>query len=201
MRIVELTHMTTLKDILSIHLPQPRYNILKEISQRWSPRFYSDKKIPFNHIQRIFEAARFTPSGHNYQPWYFYYTKKGAESYQKLFSTLDKYNQSWAGTAPILILACAVTKNKDGKNPFAYYDLGAAVLSLILQSQSLGYFARQMGLFDKDKVKKIFKLDKILDPYIIIALGKIGDYHKAPQNIIGLEIDPRPRKTDIFAEL
>jgi len=192
---------TIIKDIIKKRLPGPRQPIIKEISQRWSPRFYSAKQIPLNHLKIIFEAARFAPSAYNHQPWYFYYAKKGSDSYKKLFSTLNDNNRLWAVSAPILILACYETKNENGKNSFSLYDLGASVISLILQTQSLGYFARQMGLFDKDKTKKIISLKKNLEPFIIIALGKIGDYRKAPKVIVALDLDRRPRKTDIFKEI
>lgn len=187
--------------IINIHQPRPKYNIIREIANRWSPRHYSDEKIPIEHLHSIFEAARWTPSAHNQQPWYFYFVKKGTGSYDKLFSTLDAYNKSWAKTAPLLILACAITTNSEGKNIYAFYDLGAAVLSLILQAQSLGYYARQMALFDKQKVKGFFKLEKNLEPYVIIAMGKIGNYNNASKQVIDYEVDPRPRKTDVAKEL
>lgn len=192
---------TTFSDILKIRRPRPKHKIIKEIAKRWSPRYYSDKKIPLSHLKIIFEAARWAPSAHNRQPWYFYYTEKETQAYKILFSTLNEYNRSWAKTAPILILACAITKDGQGDNLFAFYDLGATVISLILQAQSLGYYAREMGLFDKEKVKKIFKLEKNLEPFIIIALGKIGDYKSAPEEIVEMEIDPRPRKKDLFKKL
>jgi len=187
--------------ILKIHQPKPKYKIIKEIANRWSPRHYSGKKVPLKHINIILEASRWAPSGHNHQPWDFYFSQKGTDAYQKLFSALEKYNQSWAKTAPLLILACAVTTIPEGKNPYAYYDLGAAVFSLVIQAQSLGYYSRQMALFDKQKVKKYFRLEKNLQPYIIVAVGKIGDYTKASQLVINYELDPRPRKTNLVKEL
>lgn len=187
--------------IIKIHQPRPRYKIISEIANRWSPRHYSDEKIPIEHLNSMFEASRWTPSAHNQQPWYFYYTQKGTASYKKLFSTLNDYNQSWAKTAPLLILACTITSNAEGKNIYAFYDLGAAVLSLILQAQSLGYYSRQMALFDKQKVKGFFRLEKNLEPFIVIALGKIGNYTNASKKIIEMELDPRPRKTDISKPL
>lgn len=193
--------MSDLTKILQIHKPKTKYKVIKEITQRWSPRYYSPEPVLEKHLQIIFEAARWAPSGHNHEPWYYYYAKKGSLGYKQLFSTLNDYNQSWAKTAPLLVLACAEKTNKHGENPFAVYDLGASVISLILQAQSLGYYARQMGLFDKEKVKKFFKLEKKLVPFIIIALGKIGDYEKAPKEIVEMELDPRPRKTNIAQEL
>ncbi|MCJ7826318.1 nitroreductase family protein [Patescibacteria group bacterium] len=187
--------------ILKIRKPTPRYPVLKEIEKRFSPRFFSDETVQEKDLNALFEAARWAPSAHNHQPWYFYYTKKGTKSYTNLFSTLNTYNQSWAHTAPLLILACAIATNEKGKNPFTLYDLGASVMSLILQAQSLGYYARQMGLFDKEQVKIMFKLEKNFEPFIIIALGKIGDYTTAPGTIVELELDPKPRKTDVAKEL
>ncbi|PJC81501.1 hypothetical protein CO007_04380, partial [Candidatus Roizmanbacteria bacterium CG_4_8_14_3_um_filter_36_10] len=91
--------------------------------------------------------------------------------------------------------------NVEGKNIYAFYDLGAAVLSLIIQAQSLGYYSRQMALFDKQKAKGFFKLEKNFEPYIIIAMGRIGDYKNVSKQVIDRELDPRPRKTDLVKEL
>ncbi len=187
--------------IIKIHQPRPKYKIISEIAKRWSPRHYSDEKIPSEHMDVIFEAARWSPSAHNRQPWYFYFAEKGTDVHNKLFSTLDEYNQSWAKSAPLLILACAITTNVEGKNRYAFYDLGAAVLSFILQAQSLGYYSRQMALFDKQKVKRFFKLEKNSEPYVVIAMGKIGDYKNASKQVLDYEYSPRPRKTDLVKEL
>lgn len=187
--------------VLKVRKPKPRFPVIKEIEKRFSPRFFSNELVKEKDLNSIFEAARWAPSGHNHQPWYFYFTPKGTSAYKKLFATLNDYNQSWAKTAPLLILACVAINNKEGKNPFAFYDLGASVISLILQAQSLGYYARQMGLFDKEKVKKNFSLDKDLEPFTVIALGKIGDYKNASKKIVEMELALRPRKTNIFKQL
>ncbi|OGH06130.1 MAG: hypothetical protein A2W22_04475 [Candidatus Levybacteria bacterium RBG_16_35_11] len=184
--------------IFKIHLPKPKYKVIKEIATRWSPRFYSEEKIPQKDINSIFEAARWAPSGRNKQPWYFYHAQKPTEGYKKLFETLDPYNQNWAKTAPLLILACVDLKNQP---KYGEYDLGQATFSLVIQARHLGYYSRQMALFDKKKVKQIFKLGKNIEPYIIIAIGEIGDYKKASKQIIDYELDPRPRKSKICEEL
>lgn len=193
--------MVTTEDIIKIRKPKPRNKLIKEIALRWSPRFFSDKKIPENHLARIFEAARFTPSGRNHQPWYFYYAIKGSVPYRNLFSALSLKNRLWAKTAPVLVLGCAIVKNEFGENPFALYDLGAAVISLILQAQNLGYYARQMGMFDKGKIKSELNLGENFEPFIITALGKLGNYQNAPKEITDLDIETRPRKTEIFRKL
>ena len=189
------------QSVYSVHKPKPIFPVMKEIKERFSPRFFADRPVTESDIQSMLEAARWAPSGRHHQPWFFYIAKKGSKGYPKLFSTLNKYNQLWAHTAPLLILACAEVQNEKGENPFALYDLGASVMSLILQAQSLGYYGRQMGLFDKEKVRKLVPLPTTLEPFVIIALGKIGDYLKAPKEIIEMELDPHPRKTKISQKL
>ena len=187
--------------VFKIHKPKPRYPVINEIRQRFSPRFFASDQVKKEDLNSMLEAARWAPSGHNWQPWFFYIAKKGTEAYTNIFSTLEGYNQSWAHTAPLFILACYRTKNEKGENEYAQYDLGAAVLSLILQGQSLGYYGRQMGLFDKRKMKALMPLEKDMEPKVVIALGKIGDYTNAPKEIMETELDPRPRKTTISQEL
>lgn len=183
--------------VFDAHSPKPRYPVIGEIQKRFSPRFFASDPVKKSDLDSILEAARWAPSGHNHQPWLYYVTNKGTGAYKKLFLTLNDYNQSWAHTAPVLILACAEVKNEHGDNPFALYDLGASVMSLVLQAQSLGYHTRQMGLFDKKKVKHLIAMDNNTEPFVIVAIGKIGDYNKAPKEIIDLELDPRPRKAVI----
>jgi nitroreductase len=183
-------------DILKIHLPKPKFKILDVIAKRWSPRHYSDEAIPQEHIEQVFEAARWTPSGHNLQPWYFYFAQKSDRSYDKLENILSEYNHRWAKSAPLLIVACIDTKEE---SQYANYDLGAAVLSLVLQAHSLGYQCRQMALFDHEKAQDL--VNKKHKPYIIIAVGKLGNYEKADENIIKYESEPRPRKEKIAEEL
>ena len=187
--------------ILKVRKPNPKHRIINEIANRWSPRFFSAEPVPREHLDTMFEAARWAPSAHNYQPWQYFFALKGTTTYDKLLSTLNNYNQSWAQTAPVLILACAITKAGGKVNRFAVYDLGASVISFILQAQSLGYYSRQMGLFDKEKIREYFRLKKELDPFVVIALGKIGNYTNASKEIIETELDPRPRKQNIVGKL
>lgn len=172
---------------------------MKEIANRFSPRYFLDKKVEIDDINSIFEAARFAPSGWNFQPWYFYWTEKEDMSYNKIISCLTKYNR-FAKTAPILIVACFIKKFK-GKKTYYRHDLGAAVMSLVLQAQNLGYYCRQMGDFNKNKLVKLFNIDINHFPFVIIALGKLRDYKNINDELLKRELDPRPRKKDFVRKL
>jgi len=91
-----------------------------------------------------------------------------------------------------LILACYIEEDQYGKNAYAQYDLGQAVSALVYQAQILGYYTHQMAGFDKEKAKKL--VDKNHTPFVLIALGKIGDYEKADKKIVEKDKTPKERK-------
>jgi nitroreductase len=189
----------TAKEIIEIRKPNPDHKVIKEIDDRFSPRYFSDEKVKADDISSIFEAARFAPSGWNFQPWYFYWAEKGTRSFEKILSSLGKYN-GFAKTAPILIAACFIKKTK-GKKSYYRHDLGSAVMSLVLQAQHLGYYCRQMGMFNGAKLKASLPLNKEHNPFVIIALGKLGDYKKIDEELLKREIEQKPRKKDFVKKL
>ncbi len=186
-------------EVFKIRKPRPRFPVIKEIQNRFSPRHFSSEPIPEKDINSIFEAARWTPSGWNFQPWYFYWSKKGEESFEKIVSCLGEYNR-YAEKAPVLIVGCFIELVK-GKKAYYRHDLGAAVISLVLQAQHLGYYSRQMGEFDENKLKDLLNISKDHHPFVIIALGKLGDYRKIDESLLKRDLDPRPRKEDFKKEI
>ena len=77
------------------------------IRRRWSPRAYADKEVPAAELKRLFEAARWAASSSNEQPWRFLVGRRGDETYQKIFNALVEFNQTWARSAPVLVLSVA----------------------------------------------------------------------------------------------
>jgi len=188
------------QDIIRIRKPQPRYPVIKPIANRFSPRHFSRKKIPQRDLNSIFEAARLAPSGHNYQPWFFYWTENNSSAFNKIVSCFPQSNY-WAKTAAVFIIACYLPVIDGAPDRYALYDLGASVMSLILQAQNLGYYARQIGNCDTEKLKKIFNLDKDQQPFVVIALGKIGDYKNIEDVYLQKDIRSHLKKTQIVRKL
>jgi len=196
--------MNLLQEIVNKRTPKTLHNLIGSISQRFSPRVFSSHRIPDKHLEIIFEAARLAPSGRNNQPWFYYWIKKGSRLYKKLESCIPERN-SWAFSAPLIIIACYdQTDSIDKINKWAKYDLGASVISIILQAQELGYYCRQIGTFDSNKTKDVFNIPQSLNPFILIAIGRIGtddDYQKSDKEIIKKELLPWNRKKKIDREL
>jgi len=185
--------MQTLK---SIKYPATDYPLHPLIASRWSPRAYDIRPVEKDKLQRIFEAARWTASSSNLQPWYFLVGFNGDEVYQKIFGTLVEFNQLWAGNAPVLALAIAKTINKRGDQNRSYaYDLGQAVATLSLQAMSEGVYTHQMGGFDASAAASIFEIPEEYKVMVVFTLGYPGDAGILPHDLQESEISPRSRRS------
>jgi len=167
---------------------------------RWSPRaFDPDKAIDQGDLTALLEAARWTPSCFNDQPWRFVVCAKATDAlnWQQAFSILAEKNQQWAKNAPVLIVAAAMDNfAHNGKpNRHAQYDTGAACLSLSLQANALGLVVHQMGGFDAEKAKGLFMLPADCTPMSVLAVGYQADPSTLGDDFIQAELAVRSRKT------
>ena len=170
--------------------------VLTEIQLRKSRRAYANKKIEPEKIQSLFEAARWAPSSMNEQPWtYIYATKDQPELWDKLFSTLNDGNKTWAGNASLLILSLARKNHirNDQPNGSAKYDLGGANAFLSLQATHLGLNVHQMGGYDRAKAKEILHISDAYDFGVMMAIGYPGDAESLPEGLKQREVAPRER--------
>lgn len=190
----------TTKQIIDLKKPKLKADIIDVLKNRFSLRVFSEEKIKKEDLKKMFEAARWSPSCFNIQPWFFYYAKNGTPGFKRISSSLTEGN-SWAKKAPVLIVGCYIDITSHGKNPYAKYDLGQAVFSLVTQAQSLGYYCHQMAGFDKDKIRQDIGIKEPVIPLVAIAVGKIGDYEKADKQIADGDLTKRERKDIINQEI
>ncbi len=189
----------TLSAIEVNHLKQASTveGVLPVVASRWSARSFADREVSSVDLTKIFEAARWSASAYNEQPWRFLVGARGSETYKKIFSTLLGFNQAWAGAAPILILGAASTtfSHNGSANAYALYDLGAATGALTLQAAALGLRTHSMAGFDHEAARQIFQIPGNYLIGAVIALGYQGEPSalSLPQ-LINLETAPRARK-------
>lgn len=167
------------------------------VRDRWSPRAFADRPVSEEDLNSVLEAARWTPSCYNEQPWLFFVaTRDEKQAYQDLLDCLVPFNQTWAATAPVLIVAAARTKfAMNGKdNAYALYDLGAAAAQLTLQATALGLATHTMGGFDADTAREKLSLPDDVVAVSAIALGYPGSPDRLPEDLREGESAPRSRK-------
>jgi nitroreductase len=172
-----------------------KLNIHRLIRQRWSPRAFAQTPIEPVKLERIFEAARWAPSSSNLQPWQFIVGFIGDETYALIFSTLVEFNQLWAKTAPVLMLAIGKETNaKEETNRSYKYDVGQALAYLTMQAIDEEIFVHQMGGFDKELAGQLLGVPDNYKVLTAIALGYQGDPEVLHENLKRLEYAPRVRK-------
>jgi nitroreductase len=171
--------------------------VLPAFHERWSARSFADRSVSGEALKKVFEAARWAASAFNEQPWRFIVGRKGDTVYEKIFSTLMGFNQSWAGAAPVLILGVAKNKfsHNGTENGYALYDLGAASSYLTLQAAALGLTTHQMAGFDHEAARKALAIPQEYALGAVIALGYQGEPSAlGDQQLIERETTPRERK-------
>jgi nitroreductase len=181
------------------HLKQAQTieGVLSAVVSRWSARSFANREVSSADLVKLFEAARWTASAHNEQPWRFFVGKRSSPTYQKISSILHEHNRAWAAAAPVLILGIARTtfSHNGASNPYALYDLGAAAGAFTLQAAAQGLATHTIAGFDHQAACQLFQIP---DDYLlgaVIALGYQGDPAALGQpKLISMETAPRTRK-------
>ena len=169
------------------------------IGNRWSPRsFDPNKAIDTPTLTALLEAARWTPSCFNDQPWRFVVCRKqeDAAAWNELLGCLGEKNQLWAKNAPILILSVAMHNfgHNEKPNRWSPFDTGAACVSLCLQATAMGLVTHQMGGFDAEQTRQLFKLPDACTPMSVIAIGYQAEAERLPDDLKQKELSERSRK-------
>ena len=170
------------------------HDILKN---RYSTRAFSDRAIDNEKILSLFEAARWSPSSRNEQPWRFIVgTKEDQTTFNKIAGILNPTNLLWASKAPLLILTIAKLDINSAEqiNRHAYHDLGLANANLTFQASAFELYVHQMGGFDQQRARDIFIIPANYDPVTVLAVGYKGNLELLPENLKVRELSERKRK-------
>ncbi|MGZ8361547.1 MAG: nitroreductase family protein [Allosphingosinicella sp.] len=172
--------------------------------QRWSPRAFDGSDLPDEHLQTIFEAARWAPSAFNSQPWRFLYARRGDANWARFLDLLIPFNQSWAHSASVLIyiLSESLTETKPGvwKESHSHsFDAGAAWVSLALQATRLGYHAHGMSGVDFDRARVELGVPDRFRVEAAAVVGRIGDPATLPERLQAREFPSDRRPVGEFA--
>ena len=185
------------------HKPAPvAYPILDPILERWSPLAFSDRLVEPEKIATFFEAARWSPSSYNEQPWRYIYTLKDDGTFREALEGLLAPGNAWAKNAGVLGISFARrTFAKNGKeNRSALHDLGCATGYMMLQLSSLGLVGHQMAGFDSENANSILGVPEDFLPGSMMAIGYPGDHAALSEDLQKREDGPRNRNAvDAFA--
>ncbi len=181
----------------ALKIAQTETDVHTLLRSRWSARSFSEKSISDEDIRTMLEAAHWSPSSMNEQPWRYIVTRRDQdENFQPLWNCLMSGNQPWTQRAPVLLVSVAeqLHKSNGAANKYALYDVGAANQSLLLQAASMGILGHLMGGFHADQVHHLFQLPESMLAVVVIALGYPDMPDKLEEPFYTREITPRVRK-------
>ena len=167
------------------------------IAKRYSSVSFSSEEIAPEIIHQLIEAASWSASARNEQPWRFIIGMKGKDRfYQRIYESLAETNQLWAVHAPVLIVTLArMAYEYQGRpNHYAWHDVGLATSNLLLQATDFGLRTHPMGGFDKNYITEQFDLPEIYEPVTVIALGRAGKTENLPEELQNREKKERRRR-------
>jgi nitroreductase len=166
------------------------------LANRWSPRgFDPDYRVPDADLNTLLEAARWTPSCANSQPWRFLVARRGEPGFDRLAAQLLPGNASWAPTASVLIAIATTTEDEKREPlPLAQYDAGQAAAHLSVQATALDLVVHQMAGFDADGLRAEFHLPDTIRPMAMVAIGRWDPEAPLPDYLREREFAPRVRK-------
>ena len=176
--------------------------ILGILADRWSPRSYNtDAVIPEVTLTAVLEAARWSPSASNSQPWRFIVGRRGTPTFDAISANLMGFNQAWAPNASVLIVNIAETTDAEGKvRPWAAYDLGQAVAHLSVQAQHEGLHVHQLGGIEAEGLRDAFDIDVNFTALTVTTLG-ILDIPEALGVDALIERENAPRERRALADI
>lgn len=164
------------------------------LAERWSPRGFDElHTIDRDELLSIIEAARWTPSAGNTQPWQFIAARRGTPEFDAIVGTLAGFNQVWAPRASALIVFVSAPA-RAGKMPrWAEYDLGQAAAHATIQAEHLGLRVHQMGGFSAEAIRTAFHLPRDVTPVSLMAIGSHDFSDEVPSAIRERDAGQRTR--------
>ncbi|MGQ0794357.1 MAG: nitroreductase family protein [Deltaproteobacteria bacterium] len=173
----------------------PEYEVSEIFPARWSERAMSGESISANELMSLVEAARWSPSAFNNQPWRFLYALRDTASWDLFFDLLADANKAWVKNAAALVAIVAKkTFDHNGKPSRTHaFDAGAAWMSFALQGSLAGLVVHGMEGFDYDRARGALDVPDGYEIQAMAAVGRRGKIGDLPERLREREL-PSGRK-------
>ena len=167
----------------------------KLMAARRSRRAFADRPVEPEKIERMIEAARWSPSCANRQPWRFVVVENGDLRRPALEEALDPGN-AWAKKAPVLIVSGA--RREDGSvvesREYYLHDTGLATMSLLYRGADQGLLMHPMAGWKEAPLKAALSMPEDFRPIAVVAVGYPGKHEDLDVETRKKDEKPRIRK-------
>ncbi|MHA2351793.1 MAG: nitroreductase family protein [Candidatus Thorarchaeota archaeon] len=158
-------------------------DILNVVRKRRHIHFFESEPISDENIRTLLEAARWSPSAGNLQPWEIIVVNS-EEDKNRLVDALRK--KEYMRSAPVIFVFCADqsrTRERYGERGTSLYviqDTTAAIQNVLLTATALGLGSGWVGDFDDDAIADLLKLPPNVRPMALIMIGKSKENPNPP---------------------
>jgi len=149
------------------------------IRSRRNVRAYTDVPLSGDHLDEILEAGRRAPSSQNWQPWDFVVVTSRA-ALGSLSKVQGRGGSEHVASAAAAVGVVAQVLDSSGSEPSSterrlYFDLGQAVMSMMLAAAGLKIGSCHAGVSDQDLARELLGLPGDRFCAYVISFGYPAD--------------------------
>lgn len=172
------------------------------LDERYSSRVYDPEHVlSDSDLAGALQAARWSPSAGNSQPWAFLVCRRGDDAHRRFVATLSRGNAFWVPRASAVLVSCYRTGTEPDSDlrwpEYAPYDLGQSVAHLTVQARHLGLDVHQFAGFDRAAVTRELAVPPTWAVATGIAIGvaqPVSAIEQLEPSLAERERQPRTRK-------
>ena len=138
------------------------------ITARRNVREFDGRPIASDHLDRILEAGRRSPSSKNEQPWDFVVVTQRA-ALQRL-ADVWRFGRHIADAAAAIALLSPASEDPDARETYAF-DLGQAGMSMMIAAADLGIGSCHSAIGDQAMARTLLGFPEDRECVIILSLG------------------------------
>ena len=138
------------------------------IRARRNVREYADRAIAPEDLDRILEAGRRSPSSMNQQPWDFVVLVDRARLVR--LAEVWRYGAHLAGAAAAVAFVAPATDDPEERETIQF-DMGQAVMSVMLAAADLGIGSCHSAVGDQDLVRELLAQPAERECIVLVSLG------------------------------
>ncbi len=147
------------------------------IRARRNVRSFDERPIPTDHLERVLEAARRSPSASNRQRWDFVLVTDRRQ--------LRELSTVWAGAHHLAGSAAAIVMvlpepDSDRYLTIDQFDLGQATMAMMLAATDLGIGSGHSAVGDQEACRSILGIPRDLHCAYMLGLGYPADRPLSP---------------------
>jgi nitroreductase len=142
------------------------------IRARRNVREFDERPLPQEHLERILEAGRRSPSSRNWQPWDFVLVTEREQ--------LEELAKVWRGAGHVAASAATVAlilpRTADaGERDRAQYDAGQATMAMLIAAADLGIGSGHAAVADQEQARRVLGFPEDRYAAYLIDLGYPAD--------------------------